>query len=309
MEEYDYCIVGMGAIGGLLAYFLSHRRVLGITRRSEHAEALRDAGLVVEAPQGEQVVRLPVYWWGEGFEARCRTAIIAVRSYDAEDAVAQARSLQPQLIVVAQNGFGGLEAAERFLGRGRAAAAVITYGVTRISDSRVRIAGVGEIILGHRGPPHSLTKLLVEDLGRSGCNAKLVEDIEPYRWLKAAANAAINPLTAVLGVPNGFLLESPETRMLLERIVEEVARVAEAAGVALPANPLSYTLDVVRKTYSNYSSMLQDLDRRGRTEVGEITGYIVETGRRLGIPTPINEALLLLVRGAERWRRSRHGSS
>ena len=79
MEEYDYCIVGMGAIGGLLAYFLSHRRVLGITRRSEHAEALRDAGLVVEAPQGEQVVRLPVYWWGEGFEARCRTAIIAVR--------------------------------------------------------------------------------------------------------------------------------------------------------------------------------------------------------------------------------------
>ncbi len=308
MEEYDYCIVGMGAIGGLFAHFLSHRRVLGITRRRSHAEALR-GGLVVETPGGERVLRIPVKWWGEGVEEGCRTVIVAVKSYDAAEAVRQAARLEPRLMVVAQNGFGGLEEAERLLGSGRAAAAVITYGVTRISDSRIRVAGIGEILLGHRGKPHPLTRLLVEDLVKGGCSARLVGDVEPYRWLKAIANAAINPVSAILGVHNGFLIESPEAQRLLDLVVGEAARVAEALGVALPEDPLAYTLDVVRKTYSNYSSMLQDLERRGRTEINEITGYIVEAGRRLGVPTPINEALLLLVRGAERWRRLRRGSS
>lgn len=308
MEEYDYCIVGMGAIGGLLAHFLAHRRVLGITRRRSHAEALK-GGMVVETRGGARVHRIPVKWWGGGVEAVCRIAVVAVKSYDAVEAVGQASRLEPGLMVVAQNGFGGLEEAERLLGRGRAAAAVITYGVTRMSDSRIRVAGTGEVLVGHRGEPHPLARLLVEDLVEGGCSARLVENVEPYRWLKAIANAAINPVTAILGVHNGFLMEAPEARRLLEMAVGEAARVAEALGIALPEDPLAYTLDIVRKTYSNYSSMLQDLERRGRTEINEITGHIVEAGRRLGIPTPINEALLLLVKGAERWRRLRHGSS
>ena len=47
------------------------------------------------------------------------------------------------------------------------------------------------------------------------------------------------------------------------------------------------------------SSTAQDLARGRPTEIGHLNGYVVPRGAALGVATPVNRALLVLVRMAE----------
>ena len=55
-----------------------------------------------------------------------------------------------------------------------------------------------------------------------------------------------------------------------------------------------------KKTAKNTSSMLQDV-RAGRdTEIDYINGYVVSVGRRYGVPTPANAAIVETVHAITR---------
>jgi 2-dehydropantoate 2-reductase len=98
-------------------------------------------------------------------------------------------------------------------------------------------------------------------------------------------------------VPNGGLLERPAAQDVLAEAVREVAQVAQAKGIRLQmSDPVEVTLDVARRTASNHSSMLQDLERGAPTEIDAISGAISREGRRLNVPAPTNWTLWKLVR-------------
>jgi len=61
---------------------------------------------------------------------------------------------------------------------------------------------------------------------------------------------------------------------------------------------VAYVESVCRATAANHSSMYQDVTSGRPTEIDSINGVIVAEGRRLGVPTPVNEAVWWLVRGA-----------
>ena len=95
--------------------------------------------------------------------------------------------------------------------------------------------------------------------------------------------------------------ELAETRQLLALAVEEAVQVARAAGVRLPyENPLDKVLAVAVATGQNQSSMLQDVLRGSPTEIAVINGAIVREGERLGVATPVNRTLTLLVQALEK---------
>ncbi len=297
------CLYGPGAIGSLLGFFLQRAgvRVYAVARRRSHSEALsrgvRLSGLLegVFRPAGVGVGRPPV--------DSCDAALVATKAYDAPRAVESALMYTGR-VAVAGNGFGGLEAA-----RGRAVEAaglVVDYGVSRLGDDAVEVRGLGRVLVG---PPTWSSGGLARDLWgalrRGDAEASLVDDIEPWRWLKAAVNAALNPLT-VLAAARNASVRTPGLWDVAVRGAMEVARVAEALGVRLPGDPVGYLAEVASRTAGNYSSMLQDLLRGGRTEVEEINGYIVKAAERLGLDVPVLRTLYLLVRGlerlgAERW--------
>jgi 2-dehydropantoate 2-reductase len=80
----------------------------------------------------------------------------------------------------------------------------------------------------------------------------------------------------------------------------EVARVAAAQGINLPyADAAERTADVSRATASNRSSMLQDISRAAPTEIDAISGAVVRLGQKLGVPTPVNQRLLNLIKAKE----------
>ena len=110
------------------------------------------------------------------------------------------------------------------------------------------------------------------------------------------ANVGINALATITKLTNGELLEYPETLSLQAAAVAEGAAVAKAKGISFLAEDiLEYVRGVARATYGNKASMLQDVERGVRTEVLAINGAIVAEGRKLGVPTPVNETLTGLV--------------
>jgi 2-dehydropantoate 2-reductase len=122
-------------------------------------------------------------------------------------------------------------------------------------------------------------------------------DANALLWGKLVINAAINPLTALLGVPNGELLARREARTLLAAVAREAASVAVAQGTRLPyPDPVVAAETIARRTETNRSSMLQDVLRGAPTEIDAINGAIVQAGAQVGVPTPINRTLWQLVK-------------
>ncbi len=290
-------IVGTGALASLFAARLSHGGV-AVTMLGTWPEgitALRSRGVeLVSRDGGTQT--FPVRATTNPAEcANTRLALVLVKSWQTRRAARQlAACLAPDgLALTLQNGLGNREVLAAQLGDDRVLAGVTTTGATLLGPGCVRPGGEGAITLG-RHPDVGQFLVLLE---RAGFTVTLAEDLEALLWGKLVINAAINPLTALLGVPNGELLTCPTARQLMAELVHEVAAVSAALGIHLPySDPLAAAEDVARRTASNRSSMLQDIARGAPTEIDAICGAVTRYGKQAGIPTPVNRVMTLLVK-------------
>jgi 2-dehydropantoate 2-reductase len=79
--------------------------------------------------------------------------------------------------------------------------------------------------------------------------------------------------------------------------------VSDRAGIVLPRPPEEAVAEAIAEAYGHKPSMLQDVLARRATEIGVLNGGISAEGRRLGVPTPLHDCMVALVRGLERsWR-------
>ena len=222
-------------------------------------------------------------------------ALVLVKSWQTARAAEQlAGCLAPEGVALTlQNGIGNLEVLRGVLGPERAALGVTTTGATLLGPGYVRVGGTGPT---HIVPQDRLTPL-VNLLSQAGFIIEKAEDLEGLVWGKLAVNAGINPLTALLKVPNGELLQRPDAKFLMLAAARETASVAEAKGLTLPyEDPEERIVQVALRTAENHSSMYQDIQESAPTEIDAICGAIVHEGHRLDVPTPINETLWHLVR-------------
>jgi 2-dehydropantoate 2-reductase len=135
---------------------------------------------------------------------------------------------------------------------------------------------------------------------QAGFEVHLSDDLDSLVWGKLIINVGINALTGILRVPNGQLVEIPAAGELMAQAVEEAVAVCQAKGITLPYDdPLGRVREVARATATNRASMLQDVLRSVPTEIGVINEAIVREGKRLGVPTPVNEFIVTTIRAIE----------
>ncbi len=290
-------IVGTGAMACLFAARLAVAdvpvRLLGTW--PEGLESLRSQGVRLVGAEG---VESTVAVEATADPAECagtRFALVLVKSWQTERAARQlAACLSPEgLALTLQNGLGNREKLVQALGVQRVALGVTTAGATLVGPGRVRPGGEGSISVG----VHPRLAPLANLLQRAGFAVELAPEVEGLLWSKLVINAAINPLTALLRVPNGKLLAHPETRTLMAAAAGEAAAVAAARGLRLTyADPIAAAEAVARRTAANTSSMLQDVLRGAPTEIDAICGAIVAAGEECGVPVPVNRTLWLLIR-------------
>jgi 2-dehydropantoate 2-reductase len=263
-------VLGLGAIGTLVTRTLEGRvPILPIDRTKAPLDGLGD----------------PV-----------DIAIVTTKSQGTAWAAETARRVLAKngTVLTIQNGLGHRERLAATVGDDHVAVGVIYVGAA-LDGNELRTTGPGRVELERARHIDELAAALQA----GGMSASVVDDPWPGVWRKLVGNAAVNPVSALVGITNGELLDHLASR-IVDRAAREAARVASAEGVAITDDEaVRLWRTMAQLTASNRSSMLQDV-RRGRpTEIDWINGEVVRRGRRHGIPTPVNEALLQLVEVVE----------
>jgi 2-dehydropantoate 2-reductase len=293
----DTLIVGTGALATLFAARLSEAghsvSMLGTWQAG--LSALRKEGARLIDADGDERA-FPVHATDDPREvAGAKFALVLVKAWQTERAAHQLSNCLAQdgLAVTLQNGLGNRETLMRELGLGRVALGVTTAGATVLGPGLVRAGGEGILSL-ERNPAIGPLEAALQS---AKFNVQTVADVQSLMWGKLVINAAINPLTALLRIPNGELLQRPAARGLMSMLACEAAAVAEAEAIHLPfENPSEAVEEVARRTAGNLSSMFQDILRGAPTEIDAICGAVTKRGELHNITTPINHACWQLVR-------------
>src|SRR5512138_2734998 len=224
-------IVGTGALATLFAARLARagHRIIMLGTWQAGLNALRAEGArLVDADGIEQQFEVEAIDDPSACQG-IRHALVLVKAWQTERVAAQLKECLAQdgLAITLQNGLGNRETLARSLGMQRVALGTTTTGATLLGPGLVRAGGEGIISIERHpalGPVEAALK-------SANFNVEIVADAESLVWGKLVVNAAINPLTALLQVPNGELLERPAAREMMRTLAEEVARVAAAENI------------------------------------------------------------------------------
>lgn len=297
-------IIGAGAMGSIFGAMLSSTSdVVLVDPLERHIAAIAENGLTVEGSGGtRKIFRLHGTTDPATLAPDFDLAVVFTKSPDTRDATATAKSLlKPAgLTLTLQNGLGNLDEIVRVLGPERALAGVTSHGGTMIGPGHVRHAGKGPTYIAGALPKTRGVAEVVAAFRTAGIDTSRTEDPDALIWGKLVINVGINALAAILRVPNGVLAGAPACEAVMAQAVAEAVAVAEALKIALPfGDPLAHVKEVCRKTAENRASMLQDILRGARTEVGVINGAIVDKGAALGVATPCNRFLSEIIAALE----------
>lgn len=221
-------------------------------------------------------------------------ALVLLKSWQTPRAARQlSECLRPQgLALTLQNGLGNLETLRSFLGEERVAVGVSTLGAALLGPGLTRQGGEGVLSL----QAHPRLEPMVSILRAAAFSVEVFPDAAPVLWGKLVVNSAINPITALLQIPNGNLLTHPSLRALMSALARETALTAQACGVQLPFDDPAQAVELVaQKTATNYSSMAQDVRRGAPTEIDAICGAIVRAARQHDLKTPLNWSMWQLL--------------
>ena len=121
-------------------------------------------------------------------------------------------------------------------------------------------------------------------------------------WCKVIVYSAINPVSAILRVKNGMLLEKMESINLMKRLIDEGQMVADAHSIDLVYHDLYDLLfDACKRTSDNLSSMLQDILNNNRTEIDNLNVALCQYGEEKGINLPTHHTMVQIVKLLEKW--------
>lgn len=286
-------ILGAGAIGSCYGAFLSGKNDVTLIGRRAHADAINSNGLVINGDL-------------EGtFNVKAETRISAlpansliVLTTKAQGAVKAVKKLMPLLgndavLLVLQNGLAIKELIQEVTrGEVEVVRGLALMAAEFFEPGKITFWG-GPTIIESTKTGEKIQALFKEN----GLETRLTSDIKKEEWNKLIFNCVINPLSAVLRVRNNEI-GATALKEMRYMIVEECSLVAKAEGIRF-GHGLETEIDRKIKGYKNYSSMYQDVAKGKRTEVSFLNGKIVELGRKHGIKTPVNEALVSLIRFLE----------
>ncbi|MFF2094358.1 ketopantoate reductase family protein [Paenibacillus sp. NPDC058174] len=206
-------------------------------------------------------------------------------------------------ILCLQNGVGHIEKLAGAVSGALLYAGVTTEGAKRFGETGVIHTGHGQLFWGPMRLNGSESdkkgeksqNLWIKTLESAGFSATLSNDMNSRIYEKLLINAVINPLTALYDVTNGELPANPQRKQLMHALYAETVEILTADGLVLESDGWQKVLGVCQATFGNVSSMLADV-RAGRvTEIEWINGGVSRIAARIGLRSPLNDAICTLV--------------
>ena len=300
IPRLSIAVMGAGAVGcyfgAMLARAGHHVTLIG---RQAHVEAVLKRGLRFQTATEDVYVPMTAST-DVGAVQGADVVLFCVKSTDTE---AAAKQLQPHLspgalVLTLQNGVDNDERARSVLGDQNPVAAAVVYVATAMpGPGHVRHYGRGELVIA----PSPLSDLVALQFPSAGIPTQISDNVRGALWAKLIINCAYNALSALTQMSYGWLVDQKTSGVnpLIDEIVAECMAVARADGVQLPENMVDMVHGLPQTMPGQLSSTAQDLARNKQTEIDHLNGYVVARGKALGIATPVNNTLLVLVRLAQ----------
>jgi 2-dehydropantoate 2-reductase len=290
-QRTSVAVIGLGSVGGVVAGCVAHADRVAMV-----ACVRRPLGrLTVERPEGAVEVTLaalteperatPVDW-----------VLLATKAYQTASAGPWlGRLCGPSTrVAVLQNGIDHAARVAPFIGAATAVPVMVYFNGERLAEDRVRLrhGGGTDLEVADDADGRAFARLLEG----TPLSVQLAADFKTQAWRKLLINAVANPMTC-LTLRRQEVLRRPDIHALCLEVLEEAVAVARADGARLePDEPARAMATLLTFPPEVGTSMYFDRLAGRPLEVEALTGAIVAAGERLGIPTPLNGALLTLLR-------------
>ncbi len=292
-DTLRFAVLGAGAVGCYFGGMLARAGVpVTLIGRASHVDAMRERGLRLDTQMFDETVQVDASTDSTAL-AGADVVLFCVKSTDTERT---AREIAPLLksgtvVVSLQNGVENAEIIRRVLPQ-RVIPAVVYVATEMAGPAHLKHHGRGELAIG--AAPESAR--IVDAFARAGVPVQVSDNVMGALWGKLIVNCAYNALSAIAQKTYGKLVETEGIPELMQDVVDECLRVATADGISVPGDCHDAVRRIAHSMANQYSSTAQDVARGKPNEIAYLNGYVVRRGLAHGIPTPINQTLLVLVR-------------
>lgn len=279
-----------------------------INRNADQVNAMNSRGLVLRSDGADRTIRVHAAQDAQGVDISTRPLdliIVLVKSFHTAQAMQAARSLlsDETAVLSLQNGLGHEDILAGIVGRKRLLAGKTYVGGTQLAPGHVISGTRGkETVIGELdGGSSERATTIAETFTQAGLVTTVSDHIMATIWEKLLVNVATGALSGITGLPYGSLYAVPEIEACAISAVREGMDVAIASGIRLvTTDPRAAWLKASAGLPPEFkTSMLQSLEKGSVTEIDYINGAISQQGRKVGVPTPVNDALVACIKGIE----------
>ncbi len=319
------CVVGAGAIGGLLAFRLAGAgHTVSVIARGAHCDVIAARGLtLVDHLDGQRVASVPMAASEDPAAFGPQDIVFVGLKAHAIPALLPriATLVGPQtMLVPAINGVpwwyfqreGGIHdglvvrSVDPAGDMGRAVDAGSIVGCVVHAAAEVREPGVvhhtggrgfivGEIDRALADPRTGRVERLAAALRESQLDATVSGDIRTDVWMKLIGNLSFNPVAALTYADIGRIASSASLHQVVRPMLLEGMAVAAAYGVEIPMS-VDQRIALASKLGSARISMHQDFEAHRKPEIDAIVGAVIELAERVAVPVPVTRMIHALVR-------------
>ena len=300
-------IIGAGAMGSLFGGLLSDEHEVCLYSHNEaYYQAVSKNGLIMtrgdkKMVKNTRVTKDPTQIGPQDIVI-FQVKFTGIRSA-IEDAMKSAIT-QDTLVVSLLNGIGTVDILKEYVKDEQ-----IVYGFsTMTSDMKspghvelTTLKKVGTPMHQYVGEPSPMLVELAASMQRVGLQGEVVADIDTQIWRKLLVNCSENTLCSVFKVNvSDLMINNPYSFEIAKQVIFEVSDVARAKGIDLTREAaLAHVMKITNSVPYHVPSMVFDVFRERKTEIGCLNQAVINEGKRLGIPTPANEMVVNLICGME----------
>jgi 2-dehydropantoate 2-reductase len=295
-------VIGAGGIGGLYGGLLARAgHQVSFLARGEHLRAIQARGLEVRSAEFGTFVVRGVASDDAAELGQADLVLFAVKTYDLDQAAIAAKQvLAPQAsLLTFQNGLDAPDQVAAIVGREH-----VLIGTTGLETTILEPGVIGHLSKWHfltvsalDGPPTPQVDHVAEAFRSAGATVSVAPDGRRTLWEKAWALIPMATITAVCRAPIGEIRDLPETRALVETLLDEVSAVARARGYDLPeARARAHAMMMEIAPPGMKASMARDFERGGRTELEALTGALVRLADAQGVDVPATRTAYAILK-------------
>ena len=297
-------IVGAGAMGSLFGGLLAENglEVTLIDVWKEHVDTIKSKGLKMVGFGGDRYIKVRVSD-NPAELSPVDVVFVQCKAASTVEAIKNARPIidENTVVISFQNGLGNEETIAEIIGEekvlgGLTAQAGNIEGPGIVRNHADLPSWIGELSGGQSERVTKLCRIFTDN----GIPTDPSQNIRKRIWNKLFANLAVSPMSGITNLQIRDLFAKDDAQQLAFAIIDEALKVARAEGFDIgQAESREVLLKIIASDQANKSSLCVDILNKRKTEIDFINGSVVRLGEKHAIPTPLNQAMVALVKTIE----------